>query len=76
MTPTAIVIETQRLVAPFGLGLFNAALGRCVSQGLVVRLLRRVGSGLAPPISTRATRRNLFTAQDLPGLQASRPAAC
>lgn len=69
MTPTAIVIETQRLVAPFGLGLFDAALGRCVSQGLVVRLLRRVGSGLAPPISAHATRRDLFTAQDLPGLR-------
>ena len=69
MIQAAIVIETQRLVAPFGLGLFDAALGRFVSQGLVVRLLRRVGSGLAPPISARATRRDLFTAQDLPGLR-------
>ena len=69
MIQAGTVIETQRLVAPFGLGLFDAALGRFVSQGLLVRLFRRVGSGLAPPISARATRRDLFTAQDLPGLR-------
>ena len=69
MIPAGTVIETQRLVAPFGLGLFDAALGRFVSAGLAVRLFRRVGSDLAAPISARATRRDLFTAQDLPGLR-------
>ena len=69
MNPTPAVIETQYLVAPFGLGLFDAALGRFVSEGLVVRLLRRIGGDLAPPITARATRRDLFTAQDLPGLR-------
>lgn len=69
MNPVPTIIETQRLVAPFGLGLFDAALGRMVSEGMAVRLLRRVGNDLAAPISARANRRALFSAQDLPGLR-------
>jgi hypothetical protein len=68
--PAHVVIETVTHVTLFGLGLWDAATNRLVSDGMEVRIFRLAGTRPVEPVLARANRRGIFVARGVAGLRA------
>jgi hypothetical protein len=68
-TPAHQVIERLSHVTPFGLGLWDTAAGRLLSEGLGVTLHALRGTGVGGSVAAVANRLGIFVARGLPGLR-------
>ena len=67
--PAHVLIEPLTHVTLFGLGLWDAATNRLVSEGMAVRVFRLAGTRPVEPVLARANRRGIFVAHGVPGLR-------
>lgn len=68
-TPAHVVIETLTYVAPFGLGLWDVAAGKLVSEDLEVRVFALSARGAYGPITAIANHSGVFVGQNFPLLR-------
>lgn len=67
--PEHVVIERFTRVAPFGLGLWDAASGTLVSEGLAVRVYAVSDRGPHSPVRAAPNRAGFFVAQNFPAMR-------
>jgi hypothetical protein len=67
MAPAHRVVEQVTRVAPFGLGLWDPAVGRLVAEGIAVRVFRLAGARIVDPVPAIATRAGVFVPHALFG---------